>query len=198
MTGRSVVAVRRSLLATCAASALVVAVVLTACGTTTSRADTSRVPLAAQTSIAASATIDPRIVAAGAAVMAAYNGYISAETVASQSANYSSPDLAKYMGDPLLGTWVSQLFHLSAMGDIQHGTVISHPSLVSLKLSETSGTAIVRDCLDQSGITIVNAKSGKAVPIPASKPFIATATVYLYPGGRWLVTKVDTKEDGSC
>jgi len=130
--------------------------------------------------------------------MTAYNGYISAETAASQSASFNSPDLAKYMGDPLLGTWVSQLFHLHVMGDIQRGTVITHPVLASLKLSKSSGTAVVRDCLDQSGISIVNAKSGKALPIPVSKPFVATATVQLYPDGRWLVSKVDTKGDGSC
>jgi hypothetical protein len=130
--------------------------------------------------------------------MAVYNGYIGAETAASQTANYSSGDLAKYMSDPLLGTWISNLFNLHSMGDIQRGAVVNNPVLVSLKLSGNTGTAIVRDCLDQRGITIVNKKTGKAVPIPAGKPFIATATVLLYPDGRWLVSKVDTKEDGSC
>ena len=47
------------------------------------------------------------------------------------------------------------------MGDIQRGAVVTNPVLVSLKLAKSTGTAIVRDCLDQSGITIVNKKSGK-------------------------------------
>ncbi len=198
MSGRSVIAVRRSVLAACAISALVAAIVLSACGTRAPGADTSRLPGAVTVAGSPSSTIDPRILAADTAVMVAYNGYINAETAASQTANYSSGDLAKYMSDPLLGTWISNLFNLHSMGDIQRGAVVTNPVMVSLKLAKSSGTAIVRDCLDQSGIKIVNKKTGKIVPIPTGKPFVTTATVLLYPDGRWLVSKVDAKEDGSC
>jgi hypothetical protein len=172
--------------------------VAAACGSTSTAADTSRAPAASSTAVVASTTIDPRITAAEANVMAAYNGYINAETAASQAADFGSGDLSKYMTDPLLGQWVAQLFHLHAIGDVQRGAVISKPALVSLKLSKTSGTAIVRDCLDQSQISIVNAKSGKPLSMPATKPYVAIASLYLYSDGRWLVSKVDTTDDKPC
>ena len=130
--------------------------------------------------------------------MAAYNGYIHAETIASQAADYGSADLSKYASDPLLGQWVAELFHLHVIGDVQRGSVVSHPTLVSVKLAKKSGTAIVRDCLDQSGISIVNAATGKQIPVPKSKPYVAVATVYLYANGVWMVSSVDTSGNKPC
>jgi len=140
----------------------------------------------------------PAPTGAGGAVLAAYGGYIRAETLASQSADYGSPDLSKYMGDPLLGQWIAQLFHLHVVGDVQKGAVISHPKLQSLSVTKKSGKAVVRDCLDQSGISLVKAATGEAVPMPVVKPYVAVATLYRYPNGAWRVSSVDTPDGATC
>jgi hypothetical protein len=195
VTGTGIRHLRRTMFGLCATSALVAAEVLTACATSHGPSDASRAPTATP---AAASTIDPRILAAHLDVMTAYNGYIAAETSASQTADFTSSDLPKYMGDPLLGSWVASIFHIHMLGDVQTGAVVSHPQLVSLQLSDTSGTATVRDCLDQSGIDIVNAKSGKSAKFNRVNKVLSTATVTLGPNGRWRVTQVDAKAAVTC
>jgi len=137
VSGRGMRRLRRTMFGLIATSALVVAEVLTACGTPHATSDTSQTPATAAP--AAASTLDPRILSTRAAVMTAYNGYIAAETNASQTADFASSDLGKYMGDPLLGTWVASIFHIHALGDVQTGAVVSHPQLVSLKLVDKTG-----------------------------------------------------------
>jgi hypothetical protein len=182
------------------AALLTVPLIASGCASPPARADTSRAPGAVNA--VAVATPSPStastLAAAQAQAMAAYSGYIEAETSASQTADYGSPSLSKYASDPVLGQWIAELFHLHVIGDVQRGAVISHPKLMSLKLSKTSGTAIVRDCLDQSRISIVNASTGISVALPKSKPYMAVATVYLYANGAWMVSKVDTSGNKPC
>jgi hypothetical protein len=170
------------------------------CASNPATTDTSKAPANVRVVAVAvpSASGSPKLATARAQAMAAYAGYIHAETTASTTADYGSPELTKYTSDPLLGQWITELFHLHAAGDVQRGSVISHPILVSVKLSAKSGTAIVRDCLDQSRISIVNATTGKVIPLPKSKPYVAIATMYLYSNGRWMVSKVDTTSGASC
>jgi hypothetical protein len=182
------------------AAVIVAPLTIAGCASPSARADTSRAPDSVHVAAvsAPSAGSDPAVAAARVRAMAAYAGYINAETSASQAADYGSAELSKYTSDPLLGQWIAQLFHLHVVGYVQRGAVISHPKLVSLKLSKSSGTAIVRDCLDQSRISIVDAANGKAVPLPKSKPYLATATVYLYANGTWMVSKVDASGNRPC
>jgi hypothetical protein len=154
-------------------------------------------PVAATASAGADAGGSP-IEIARTKAMAAYSGYITAETQASQTADYGSPELSKFAASPLLGQWVAQLFHLHVIGYVQRGSVISHPILTSLTLSARSGTATIRDCLDQSKITIVNARTGAKVALPKSKPYVAVATLYLYANGAWMVSTVDTTGSQPC
>jgi hypothetical protein len=179
---------------------LVIPLSVAACASESGTADTSRPPMSIRAAAVAAPTPthDPALALARSRAMAAYAGYINAETTASTTADYGSADLSKYTSDPLLGQWIAQLFHLHVIGDVQRGAVISHPALESLKLSKTSGTAIVRDCLDQSQISIVNATTGKALPLPKAKPYVAVATIYLYSNGAWMVSKVDTSNGKPC
>jgi hypothetical protein len=179
---------------------LTIPLIASGCATQITATDTSRAPKAVPAAAVArpSQGTDPVLAAARAKVMAAYAGYINAETNASTTADYGSPELSHYTSDPLLGQWIAQLFHLHVIGDVQRGAVISHPQLASLTLSKTSGTAIVRDCLDQSKISIVNAATGKAVALPKAKPYLAIATIYLYANGAWMVSKVDTPSGKPC
>jgi hypothetical protein len=179
---------------------LIAPVIVSGCASRTSMADTSRVPVAGQPAAATTSAGGggSKTEIAKANALAAYSNYITAETHASQAADYGSRELAKFTAYPLLGQWVAQLFHLHVIGDVQRGSVASHPVLTSLKLSTRSGTATIRDCLDQSGITIVNAQTGTKVALPKSKPYVAVATLYLYANGAWMVSKVDTTGTESC
>ena len=170
------------------------------CASPSTASDTSRAPIAAgEVAIATpSVSVNPTVANARAQVMAAYSGYIAAETSASQTADYGSSELSKYAADPLLGQWVAELFHLHVMGDVQRGAVVSHPVIVSVNMSKTSGIAVVKDCLDQSAITVVNAQTGTAVALPKTKPFVATATLTLYSTGTWLVSRVDASAGKTC
>jgi hypothetical protein len=182
------------------AAVLMAPVVLAGCASKAAPQDTSRAPIAAAVAApqASPSGADGKVALAKANAMAAYAGYIVAETEAAQTADYGSPQLSKFTSDPLLGQWIAQLFHLHVIGDVQRGSVLSHPILVSLKLSAQSGTATVRDCLDQSAISIVNAQTGAAVPLPKPKPYVAIATLYLYSTGVWMVSKVDTTGSQPC
>jgi hypothetical protein len=179
---------------------LLVPVIVASCASPSATEDSSRAPdaVAVVASTAPSPSVDPAIAAARTSAMVAYTGYINAETAASASADYGSPALSKYASDPVLGQWIAELFHLHVIGDVQRGSVISHPRLLSLKLSTKSGTALVRDCLDQSHISIVNATTGKEIPLPKAKPYVAIATMYLYSNGAWMVSKVDTSSGEPC
>ncbi len=178
---------------------LVIPPVLTGCASKMA-ADTSRPPVLAPgaTPATTAGAAGSKLDHAKALALSAYSGYIAAETNASQTADYGSSALSKYASDPLLGQWITQLFHLHVIGDVQRGSVISHPVLQSLTLSATSGTAIVRDCLDQSGISLVNARTGATVPLPKTKPFVTLATLYLFSTGVWMVSKVDSSGAKSC
>lgn len=205
MSGQAMSGRRRASRPILAIFALVAAVLATAavvggCASRVLPVDESRVPAAIPVVAPATSAggADAKLTLAKMNAMAAYSGYINAETQASQTADYGSALLSKFTSDPLLGQWVAQLFHLHVIGDVQRGAVISHPILTSLKLSKTSGTATVRDCLDQSGISIVNAQTGAKVSLPKAKPYVATATLYLYSTGAWMVSKVDTTGDQSC
>jgi hypothetical protein len=174
--------------------------IVAACASSATTPDSSRAPAAVGVvaAVAPAPSATPALAAAQANAMAAYAGYINAETTASATADYGSTALSKYASDPLLGQWIAELFHLHVIGDVQRGAVISHPQLLSLKLSKKSGTAIIQDCLDQSQISIVNATSGKSVPLPKTKPYVAIATMYLYSTGAWMVSSVDTSKTKPC
>ncbi len=173
----------------------VVFVTISGCGTRAESAD---------------ASLPPRSVVAGAKVainpdrqrvLAAYAGYLDAETSASQHADYASAELTRFMDQPLLGQWVAALYHLHAIGYKQVGSVISAaPRITSLDLAAGSeaGTAVVTDCLDETGMSIVDATTGKPMKLPAhSSRYQTTATLHLR-DGIWRVYEVDADRSRTC
>lgn len=199
MLGASMSPRTRALSALALAAAITGAVLagVSACSRTAAAHDTSRAPV--QPAAAPTVTIDPVRMAAQAQVMSAYESYIEAETVASQRADYGSRDLAETAGQPVLGQWVAQLYHLHVIGDVQRGTVVSaNPQMTILKSSGANGTAVVTDCLDDSSISIVNASTGTPMKLPPhNSRYRATTTLYLL-DGRWRVCKVKADRSKPC
>lgn len=177
--------------------ALATAAVTTACGSGSAPTDTSAPPQAVKPAATVRTVADPR----RQAVMEAYAGYLAAETTASQKADFGSTELPRYMGQPLLGQWVSQLYHLHAIGYKQLGSVVSaSPWLTSITFSagRSTGTAIVTDCLDENAMTIVNATTGRQMELPRhNSRYLTKATLHLE-NGFWRVYEVDADRSKTC
>jgi hypothetical protein len=176
----------------------VLAVVLTAatgCSTDPAPADVSAPPriVAAPVQVA----VDPN----RDAVMTAYAGYLAAETTASQQADYGSTELTRFMGQPLLGQWVAQLYHLHAIGYMQTGAVVSAaPKLASLTVASRSGTgtAVVTDCLDETAMKIVKVSDGTPMVLPKHNSRYQTTATLRLSAGMWRVYEVDADRSRTC
>lgn len=168
------------------------------CSTSAHTVDKSHPPEPAASGVATVA-VDAKIAAARDAVMRTYVGYLNAETSAAQTADYASPELSLYTADPLLGQLIAAIDHLHRIGAVQIGAAASNPTITSLKLTDKMGTATVRDCIDESSISIVYQKTNKVIPLPdTNKRYVAITTAYLYPNGQWLFSKAVAHRDEPC
>ena len=173
----------------------VVLVAVTACSSHSAPADASAPPRIVVPPVQIS--VDPN----QEAVLAAYAGYLAAETTASQHADFASDEMNRFMAQPLLGEWVAQLYHLHVIGYKQLGAVISaDPKVKSLTVvtAKGTGTAVVTDCLDDSNIKIVKVRTGEPMVLPKRSPRFQTVATLSLRDGMWRVYEVDADRSRTC
>jgi len=183
-------------------------VMLSACAThggdDTSRAPAPGTAVAGTTPTAAPATLGPSASAVQPAILDAYQGYLKYSTLSAQTGDFDSPKLRNYAIDPLLGQWVINVYDMYQRGVVQRGAVAHHGTkVIDVKLSTSRGvpigTATILDCLDNSGVSVIDATS-RAVVVPASPGRFLASTAYaqMYPDKHWVISQVDAKTVKSC
>lgn len=157
--------------------------------------DKTTSPPSAPTSPAGSPspTVDPTV----AKAIDAYNGYLAAYAAASQTANPDDPNLAAYLGDPLLTSTKFSLEQLKNHGEVQLGAQKATVLGSQVDMGAKPPTVTLQTCLDYSAIKLVYASNQSPVPNSALKQTKvgATVTVAQYPDGRWLVN--NSKQSGA-
>jgi hypothetical protein len=171
--------------------------------------DTSKAPLPGRVDDNPVASGDPGVVgpsatSAASAVLVAYQGYLTYSTLAAQTGDFDSQRLKTYAIDPLLGQWVVNVYDMYQRGVVQRGAVVHHGTKVTdVKLSTRDGvpigTATIVDCLDNSGVSIIDAIT-RAVVVPATpNRFLrSVATAQMYPDRHWVISQVDAKAVTKC
>jgi len=171
--------------------------------------DTSKAPppgaaVEGTTPTSAPVSLGPSATAVTPAILSAYQGYLHYSTLSAQTGDFDSPQLRKYAIDPLLGQWVVNVYDMYQRGVVQRGAVTHHGTkVIDVKLSTTRGvpigTATILDCLDNSGISIIDAITrAVVVPATAGRFLASTATAQMYPDKHWVISNVDAKVVKSC
>jgi len=89
-------------------------------------------------------------------------------------------------------------------GTVYRGRDTYSPRVTQVLLNARPMRVVISDCIDASGVQLINRRTGKVVPRvdPQGRP----ATVFRHPGiaeaqyinGRWLITEVGVRPDKAC
>ncbi len=152
----------------------------------------------------ASSTDASKLDAARSAVLTAYRGYITTSTAAAQTADFDSPTLRQYAIDPVLGHWVISENAMYQQRLVQRGAVVDPNPVVTdvalfVKSGVPQGTATIADCLDNRGITFIDAIKRNVVGDEKEHSFLSSvAHAEMFPDGHWVIARVDTEDVSSC
>jgi hypothetical protein len=181
--------VRRWKTTSCLFSILVVGLVASSCGGSSSN------PVASPTTdphSTSSALTPTTLSATAAAVLAAYRAGWSAFEHALADANPEDPALAATMLDPQLQGVKANLFADQREGIVGKGTTTLHPRITVL----TATTATVVDCA-YSATELVYQATGKPVPPVTPPENDGVSSTLVLTAGTWKVDK-QTVTDGKC
>jgi hypothetical protein len=149
-------------------------------------------PAPAPTSIAPTPSVDASVADAEQLARSAYDGYIQTWALASQAADPDSPDLARYVADPLLSLTRHNIRTLKEIGAVQVGTQTATVLKVEADLAAKPATVTIHSCLDYSNRKLVYRSNQSPVPDsgPRTPKVSAVSKVGLYTTGQWLVNEV--------
>lgn len=147
-----------------------------------------------------SPTADPKVADATAKAIAAYDGYVKAYANAATTANPDDPNLAKYIGGPLLSLSQHNLRVLKDHGAVELGSPKATVSSSRADLAASPPTVTVESCMDYSDYRLVYQANQSPVPNSSLKlkRYTSTATVSLFADGRWLASGDTPHRDTSC
>jgi hypothetical protein len=140
----------------------------------------------------ASPTVDAAEANARREILATYNGYLEAYIKASATADYRTKELATYVGEPLLGQLLNNLFNMSRSGVRNEGRPTWNPTVTELRLD--SGEAVIQDCFDS---TNWNAVGGKAQPTPQAKKYPVVVKAKRV-NDKWYVYESTAQRSSTC
>lgn len=146
-------------------------------------------PSAAASSAPPAPSVDPSIAAATQAAVTAYNGYFTAYATAATTANPDDPNLATYIGGPLLSLSRHNLRTLKAHGAVEVGDVNTRVTGSAANLNASPPAVTIQACVDYTDYRLVYQTNQSPVPNSALKikRYTTTATVNLFADGRWRV-----------
>ncbi|MBX7268933.1 hypothetical protein KIF24_24805 [Micromonospora sp. Llam7] len=125
-------------------------------------------------------------------VLAAYNGYLEAYITASATANYRTKELATYVGEPLLGQLLNNLYNMSRSGVRNEGRPTWSPTVTELRLD--ANEAVIQDCFDS---TNWNAVGGKAQPTAQAKKYPVVLKAKRV-NDKWYVYESTAQRSSTC
>ncbi|MFK3984471.1 hypothetical protein ACI2K4_29370 [Micromonospora sp. NPDC050397] len=158
-------------------------------------ADPAAEPDAGPTSAAAataSPTPDAAEERARNEVLAAYNGYLETYIKASAQADYRTNELATYVGEPLLGQLLNNLYNMSRSGVHNEGRPTWSPTVTELRLD--ANEAVIQDCFDS---TNWNAVGGKTQPTAQAKKYPVVLRAKRV-NDKWYVHESTAQRSSTC
>ncbi|MDG4784941.1 hypothetical protein O7626_03165 [Micromonospora sp. WMMD1102] len=160
-------------------------------GCTSDPAEPDVAPTSATT---AAGTPTPDAVEEGARhdILAAYNGYLEAYVKASATADYRTKELATYVGEPLLGQLLNNLFNMSRSGVHNEGRPTWSPTVTELRLD--ANQAVIQDCFDS---TNWNTVGGKAQPTAQAKRYPVVVKAKRV-NDKWYVYESTAQRSSTC
>jgi len=176
-------------------------VVTTGCGSS-ARATPKQTPTPTPS---ATPTASPTPDASDAAVLAAYQAYITAvnqaDAASSSPGAWNMPALAATIINPLLQQWQSQFIQQESQGIVVEGTnTPEHPRVVS----NTGTTAVVSDCLWDDAFEYYRASDGGTPAAVPSQPDWPNGggdgirTGFTLVSGKWMASSTISLEYGNC
>ncbi len=201
-TGRT-----RMLVVVASAVALVVAAVIGAAlwRSTRKPAPAASIAAAAPTTVrpsvsaAGSATVNASEAAASAEVIGVYKAYLAAEVAAYATADYQSPELLKYLADPLKGRLVENIRQMQLHGALYVGAPTNSPKVTEVRLGPGTPKATIEDCVDAGSWRLVYKANNSPVPgSDTSRQYLVVTTATLYPGRGWLLNESTIVRDRPC
>ena len=147
---------------------------------------------AASTAPTASPTIGAAEDEARRDILAVYTGYLEAYIKASATADYRTKELATYVGEPLLGQLLNNLYNMSRSGVRNEGRPTWTPTVTELHLDR--GEAVIQDCFDS---TNWNAVGGKAQPTTQAKRYPVVVQAKRV-DGKWYVYESTAQRSSTC
>ena len=125
-------------------------------------------------------------------VIAVYDGYLEAYVKASATADYRTKELAKFVGEPLLGQLLNNLQNMSRSGVHNEGRPTWNPTVTELRLD--AGEAVIQDCFDS---TDWNTVGGQAPPTIQAKRYPVVVKVKRV-GEKWYVYESTASRSSAC
>ncbi|MFY1633677.1 hypothetical protein ACN27F_10390 [Solwaraspora sp. WMMB335] len=125
-------------------------------------------------------------------ILDTYNGYLEAYIRASATADYRTEELATYVGEPLLGQLLNNLFNMSRSGVRNEGRPVWSPTVTEVRLA--ADEAVIQDCFDS---TNWNAVGGKAQPTAQAKRYPVVAKVRRV-DDNWYVYESTADRGSTC
>jgi hypothetical protein len=156
-------------------------------------------PDASTTTVASSPTSAGPAGDAATKALASYDGYWQAYVAAAANPGASTPDLAKYVADPLLTELRAELLQYHDQGIVYKGRPTWTPRVTSVNVSTRPYTASIEDCFDNAQWLPVFAKTGQSAAAPGQATrYVITTTVRLYDTNGWLVVDSLADRGRSC
>jgi hypothetical protein len=129
--------------------------------------------------------------------IAAYEGMWRAFSVASESANWRSPDLARYASGRALSQLVESLQANEVRGVETRGTFVTRPTVTSADPPGAPTVVRILDCGDDSGTIRVRASDESPIEGSAGGRHRIQAEVRLV-NGAWSVVDFRLQAAGTC
>lgn len=130
-------------------------------------------------------------------VILAYDGMWADVVEAGRTADYGAPSLAVHTVDPATGQLRRTLLALHQMGWVAKGSVVPHPTIVSMSPPNEPVHAEIVDCLDETDWLTYHADTGELTDDKPGQRHQVTAVMRRSADG-WKVESFTIASGGSC
>lgn len=127
----------------------------------------------------------------------AYLGFRDAQEAAGAIPDPYYEDLEVYATGEALAYERSTLLDFAQQGIVSGGETIYSPVVTDVRL-EKPKSATIEDCIDISGVTVVNAETGESVLAPDQPSRVFSTAIMRRADGAWKVAEIDNDRSKKC
>jgi hypothetical protein len=194
MIGEVVTVIRTRVVAASAA----VAALLAAAGCSSSKHTDALPPTSAAPATSASASPSDPAAADKAAVLDVYSKFWAEQVKAYAQGQVTGTDLNKYAANLALSSARAGVNNDTQAGFVLKGAPKNDAKVDAIDVTASPKKATLTDCLDVSGWTPVDIKTGAAKPVTNKNlKYVVTATALLE-GSAWMITEINSDMSRPC